>query len=71
MKQLVLAIATTLGSLGLSQVALSGLECWIGSWEGAFESPEISPHSIQDWQLQWPQFHRPCFGLCTDQESSL
>jgi hypothetical protein len=71
MKQLVLAIATTLGSLGLSHVALSGLECWTGSSERVFEAPEISPLSIRDGHWHWPHFHPPCFGLCTEQESSL
>ena len=71
MKQLVLAIATILGTLGLSHVALSRLECWIGSSERVFESLEISRHGIVDWHLHWLHFHRPCFGLCADQESSL
>lgn len=71
MKQLVLPIATILGTLGLSHAALPRLAYWIGSSEQAFEHAEISLLSIQDLHLHWPHFHRPCFGLCTDQERSL
>ena len=70
MKQLVLALVTILGTRGLSHVALPRLAYWLGSSEQAFESAEISL-GIQDWHLHWPHFHRPCFGLCTDQERSL
>ena len=70
MKQLVLAVATTLGSVGLAHVALSALECGVGSSERVFERMEISSHSIGNWHIRWPHLHRPCFGLCTDPESS-
>jgi len=71
MKQLVLALATTLASLGLMHFAVSGLECWIDSSQSVVDRLDISNHSIPKPHIRWPKFHRPCFGLCTELEDAL
>ena len=71
MKQLVLALATALASLGLMHFAVSRLECWIDSSQSVVDRLDIANHSIPKPHIRWPQFHRPCFGLCTEPEDLL